>query len=73
MKNWSRFQSAGQDGFQDSKEDLVEDIRTRVRKRYSSAAMETLGRMSKLDLATLMHVLMDMEKAQERTRERGVT
>jgi hypothetical protein len=61
MTNWSQFQSCGQDGFQDTKEDLAEDIRARVRKRYPSATMATLERMSKVDLSYLMHTLMDLE------------
>jgi hypothetical protein len=65
-KSWSRFQSAGQDGFQDTKEELVEDIRARVRKRYPHATMETLGRMSRRDLSDLMFTLMDANKAAQR-------
>jgi hypothetical protein len=57
--SWSRFQSAGQDG--DRKEDLVEEILARVRKRYPSATMGTLGRMSKFDLTTLMFALQDAQ------------
>ena len=62
MTRWSRFQSCGQDGFQDLKEDYVEDIRARVRKRHSYATMETLGRMSKADLFVLMFTLQDAEE-----------
>jgi hypothetical protein len=59
MTRWSRFHSAGQDGFRDSKEELADDIRARVRKRYPSATMKTLERMSRDDLSTLMFTLMD--------------
>jgi hypothetical protein len=59
QKHWSRFQSAGQDGFADTKEDLVDEIREWVRKRDRCAEMKTLERMSKHDLAMLMHVLRD--------------
>jgi hypothetical protein len=62
MSHWSKFQSAGQDGFRDTKEDLVEDIRARVRKYYPYATMETLQRMSRRDLTDLMFALMDAEK-----------
>ena len=60
QKHWSRFQSAGQDGFADTKEELVGEIREWVRKRDRYAGeMKTLERMSKHDLAMLMHVLRD--------------
>ena len=62
MKQWSRFQSCGQDGFHNLKEDIAEDIRARVRKRYPSATMETLERMSKGDLSWLMFTLQDAEE-----------
>jgi hypothetical protein len=58
-KHWSKFHSAGQDGFQDLKEDFVDDIRARVRKYYPHAKMETLQRMSRRDLSDLMFALQD--------------
>jgi hypothetical protein len=61
MTRWSRFHSAGQDGFRDTKEDLIDDIRARVRKHYPSE-MKTLERMSREDLNTLMFTLMDAEE-----------
>jgi hypothetical protein len=61
--SWSQFQSAGQGGFGDTKETLAEDIRARVRKHDPRATMETLERMSRNDLATLMHALMDAENS----------
>jgi hypothetical protein len=59
MTHESRVQSAGQDGFTDSKEDLAEEIREYVRKYYSSAQMKTLERLSKLDLTVLKLVLVE--------------
>ena len=53
MTHESRFQSAGQDGFTDSKEDLAEEIREYVRQYYSSRQMKTLELLSKLDLTVL--------------------
>lgn len=60
-KHQSKFQSVGQDGFRDLKEDLVDDIRARVRKYYQHATMETLQRMSRRDLTDLMFALQDAE------------
>ena len=59
MTHESRFQSAGQDGFTDSKKDLAKEIREYVRKYYSSAQMKTLERLSKLDLTVLELVLVE--------------
>jgi hypothetical protein len=43
----SRFHSAGQDGFTDTKEDLADEIRAWVRKRVAGMAeLRTLERMS---------------------------
>ncbi len=54
---WSQFHSPGQDGLQDRKEDIADDIRARVRKYHPSATMETLERMSKKGLTLLMFTL----------------
>lgn len=69
MKQWSKFQSAGQDGFRDLKEDIVDDIRARVRKRYPHATMKTLERMSRADLSDLMFALQEAEEQCAKTRE----
>jgi hypothetical protein len=53
-KSWSRFHSAGQDGFRDTKEDLAEEIRKWVQQTTPYAgALETLVRMSRKDLNDL--------------------
>jgi hypothetical protein len=62
MTRWSRLHSADQDGFRDTKEDLADDIRARVRKRYPSETMKTLERMSREDLSALRFTLMDAEE-----------
>jgi hypothetical protein len=61
MTAWSQFHSAGQDGFKATKEDVVTEIREWVLKCNSrpSGTMETLERMSKRDLDTLVWAIRE--------------